>query len=198
MPSGWKKPASAGRSISSRTTTAATCSSTFKTFRNAPTGSPLQLQGHAREPEGQFEYDAMHDSLPAVSWIIPTSTQSEHPDYMPAAGAAFVASKLDAIAANPEVWAKTVFILNYDENDGLFDHVPPPVAARRHAAGIRRRLADRRRLPRAVHHRLALDGRRLGLQPAVRSHLGAAVPGEIHRRARAQHHRLAPQDASAT
>ena len=46
---------------------------------------------------------------------------------MPAAGAAFIASKLDAIAANPDVWAKTVFIINYDENDGLFDHVPPPV-----------------------------------------------------------------------
>jgi len=38
-----------------------------------------------------------------------------------------VASKIDAIAANPNVWAKTVFILNYDENDGLFDHVAPPV-----------------------------------------------------------------------
>jgi len=37
-----------------------------------------------------------------------------------------VASKIDAIAANPDVWAKTVFILSYDENDGLFDHVPPP------------------------------------------------------------------------
>jgi phospholipase C len=46
---------------------------------------------------------------------------------MPAAGAAFVASKINAIAANPEVWAKTAFILNYDENDGLFDHVAPPV-----------------------------------------------------------------------
>ena len=46
---------------------------------------------------------------------------------MPAAGAAFVASKIDAIAANPEVWKKTAFILNYDENDGIFDHVPPPV-----------------------------------------------------------------------
>lgn len=46
---------------------------------------------------------------------------------MPADGAAFVANKIDAIAANPDVWAKTVFILNYDENDGLFDHVPPPV-----------------------------------------------------------------------
>jgi phospholipase C len=46
---------------------------------------------------------------------------------MPADGAAFVASKIDALAANPEVWAKTLFILNYDENDGNFDHVAPPV-----------------------------------------------------------------------
>lgn len=45
---------------------------------------------------------------------------------MPAAGAAFVASKIDAIAANPKVWAKTIFILDYDENDGIFDHVVPP------------------------------------------------------------------------
>jgi phospholipase C len=46
---------------------------------------------------------------------------------MPADGAAFIASKIDAIAANPEVWAKTLFVLNYDENDGIFDHVAPPV-----------------------------------------------------------------------
>jgi len=47
---------------------------------------------------------------------------------MPAAGADFVASKVAAIAANPEVFAKTVFILVYDENDGFFDHVTPPTA----------------------------------------------------------------------
>jgi phospholipase C len=99
----------------------------FKLFQQAIAGSPLYSRGMQVSPEGQFEYDAMHDKLPAVSWIIPTSFQSEHPDYMPADGAAFVASKIDAIAANPDVWAKTVFILNYDENDGLFDHVPPPV-----------------------------------------------------------------------
>jgi phospholipase C len=34
--------------------------------------------------------------------------------------------KLDAIVANRELWESTVVILNYDENDGLFDHVPPP------------------------------------------------------------------------
>jgi phospholipase C len=102
---------------------------TFRTFRQAEFDSPLRMKGLMHGPEGQFEYDAINDRLPAVSWIIPTSTQSEHPDFMPAAGAAFVASKIDAIAANPEVWAKTAFILCYDENDGIFDHVAPPVPA---------------------------------------------------------------------
>ena len=102
---------------------------TFKVFREASQGSPLYTKGMLRSPEGQFEYDAANDKLPAVSWVIPTGYQSEHPDYMPAEGAAFVASKIDAIAANPDVWAKTVFILNYDENDGIFDHVAPPVPA---------------------------------------------------------------------
>ncbi|HEY1793636.1 MAG TPA: alkaline phosphatase family protein [Opitutaceae bacterium] len=101
---------------------------TFRAFRTSPYDSPLRLKGLMHGPEGEFEYDAINDRLPTVSWIIPTSTQSEHPDFMPAAGAAFVASKIDAIAANPEVWAKTLFILCYDENDGIFDHVAPPVA----------------------------------------------------------------------
>ena len=100
----------------------------------------------------------MHDRLPTVSWLVPTSYQSEHPDYTPAAGADFVASKIDAIAANPDVWAKTVFILNYDENDGLFDHVLPPTAPAGTRAGeYVNGAAHRRRLPGAVHHRLAVD-----------------------------------------
>jgi len=100
----------------------------FASFRNAPVSSTLYQSGLRTFAPGQFEYDAIHDRLPFVSWIIPTSYQSEHPDYTPAAGADFVASKIDAIAANPDVWNSTVFILNYDENDGLFDHVVPPTA----------------------------------------------------------------------
>jgi phospholipase C len=100
---------------------------TFRKFHEAPKSSALYRRGMVRGQEGQFEYDAVNDKLPAVSWVIPTSYQSEHPDYMPADGAAFIASKIDAIASNPDVWAKTVFILNYDENDGIFDHVAPPV-----------------------------------------------------------------------
>ena len=98
----------------------------FKVFQQAVPGSALYERGLRFCREGQFAFDAINDRLPAVSWIMPTMERSEHPDYMPAAGAAFVAGIVDAIAANPEVWAKTAFILNYDENDGLFDHVVPP------------------------------------------------------------------------
>ncbi|WP_316528395.1 alkaline phosphatase family protein [Kitasatospora brasiliensis] len=101
--------------------------SLFRSFQQAEPGSPLHHRGMTARPAGTFEDDARNDRLPAVSWILPTSHQSEHPDYLPAAGADYVASKIEAIASNPEVWAKTVFILDYDENDGLFDHVPPPV-----------------------------------------------------------------------
>jgi phospholipase C len=99
----------------------------FAAFQNAPVSSALFRDGLRTYSAGQFEYDAAHGRLPTVSWIIPTSYQSEHPNYTPAAGADFVASKIDAIAANPDVWRTTLFVLNYDENDGLFDHVPPPV-----------------------------------------------------------------------
>ncbi|MBF9067243.1 alkaline phosphatase family protein [Streptacidiphilus fuscans] len=102
--------------------------SEFQTFQDAQPGDPLHDRGMVAQPAGTFEDDARNDRLPAVSWILPTSYQSEHPNYLPAAGADFVASKIEAIASNPEVWAKTVFILNYDENDGLFDHVPPLTA----------------------------------------------------------------------
>jgi phospholipase C len=99
----------------------------FRQFKDAAVGSPLRTKGTTIVSEGQFEYDARNDRLPAVSWLCPTADACEHPDRLPAAGAEFIASKLNALAANPDVWAKTVFIVNYDENDGLFDHVAPPV-----------------------------------------------------------------------
>lgn len=109
----------------------------FSQFNNLPPDSPLNIYANgvstlyngqpASDPTQAFEEDAKAGNLPTVSWIIPTSTQSEHPAFLPAAGAAFVASKIAAIASNPQMWESTVFILNYDENDGLFDHVSPIV-----------------------------------------------------------------------
>src|SRR5262249_27464773 len=33
---------------------------------------------------------------------------------------------LDALTANPKVWAKTVLIYTFDEAGGFFDHIVPP------------------------------------------------------------------------
>jgi len=35
---------------------------------------------------------------------------------------------LEAFWSNPKLWSRTAFVLVYDENDGLFDHVVPPTA----------------------------------------------------------------------
>lgn len=64
----------------------------FDQYQTAPMSSPLYQNAMRFYPAGQFEYDAAHDQLPTVSWILPTSYQSEHPDYMPAAGAEDAAS----------------------------------------------------------------------------------------------------------
>jgi phospholipase C len=98
----------------------------FKQYANAPASSPLYQNAMIKRPAGWFEHDARNDRLPQVSWLVAPSAQCEHPNWMPAAGAEYIASKLEAIASNPDVWAKTLFILTYDENDGYFDHVPPP------------------------------------------------------------------------
>lgn len=100
----------------------------FKQYANAPSSSPLRQRGIVFGQAGDFEADARADRLPQVSWLVAPTAQTEHPDYFPAAGAEYIAQKLDAIASNPDVWAKTAFILCYDENDGLFDHVVPPTA----------------------------------------------------------------------
>ena len=68
-------------------------------------------------------------TLPQVSWIVATAEGSEHPGpSSPAQGADYTSRVLDALTADPEVWAKTVLFVNFDENDGFFDHMPPPAA----------------------------------------------------------------------
>ncbi|GAA0670491.1 phospholipase C, phosphocholine-specific [Kitasatospora atroaurantiaca] len=91
----------------------------------------LYDRGLARLGPGQlasaFRADVEAGRLPAVSWIVAPEAQSEHPDWGPNTGADLVKEVLDALASNTAVWNKTLFLLTYDENDGFFDHVPPPV-----------------------------------------------------------------------
>ncbi|MGI5444093.1 alkaline phosphatase family protein [Streptomyces shenzhenensis] len=73
--------------------------------------------------------DIKKGTLPQVSWIVPTAALSEHPSSSTPVGSAnLVYDLLDAIASDPKTWSKTALFINFDENDGYFDHVPAPVA----------------------------------------------------------------------
>ena len=73
-----------------------------------------------------FAADVAAGTLPQVSWLMPPAPNCEHPATPPAYGEYLVAQILEILVSNPEVWAQTVFIVNYDENGGFFDHVAPP------------------------------------------------------------------------
>ncbi|MEZ0112092.1 phospholipase C [Catenulispora sp. EB89] len=64
--------------------------------------------------------------LPAVSWIVAPYGWSEHPGADTMHGERYTKKVLDILQSNPDIWNHTLFILNYDENDGKFDHVLPP------------------------------------------------------------------------
>ncbi|WP_386069912.1 phosphocholine-specific phospholipase C [Tahibacter sp. UC22_41] len=116
----------------------------FRSFRGIATNSPLYRRGRDYAPGSnaanayatlgqpliqQFRNDVANGTLPQVSWIVAPFSMCEHPEAAPAYGEALTAQLLAALAANPEVWSKTVFIVTYDENGGFFDHVPSHVPA---------------------------------------------------------------------
>jgi phospholipase C len=100
----------------------------FQNFVNAPVGSSLQARGMSTRNLTQLKADVQAGNLPQVSWLLPPAAYSEHPKYTPLYGANYIATILDALTSNPDVWSKTVLFIMYDENDGFFDHMVPPQA----------------------------------------------------------------------
>ncbi|MDT9000734.1 phospholipase C, phosphocholine-specific [Paucibacter sp. APW11] len=96
-------------------------------YQRAGFSPALRDRGISTRDLALLKADVLADRLPQVSWIVATAEGSEHPGpSSPASGADYTARVLDALTANPEVWSKTVLFLNFDENDGFFDHMPPP------------------------------------------------------------------------
>ncbi|CDG19458.1 phosphocholine-specific phospholipase C [Xenorhabdus doucetiae] len=76
-----------------------------------------------------FRADVQQGKLPQVSWIVAPAAYSEHPGpSCPVQGGWFTQEILNALTDDPQVWSKTVLLVNYDENDGFFDHMPSPSA----------------------------------------------------------------------
>jgi phospholipase C len=112
----------------------------FDQFANADPSSPLYQNAFsyygpdvnggltANPSPNDFAKDVAAGNLPQVSWIVSPDSYDEHPPAPPALGEWYTQQILDTLTSNPEVWASTVLFVMYDENDGFFDHVPPPTA----------------------------------------------------------------------
>ncbi len=81
----------------------------------------------------KFYADAAAGTLPNVVYVDPRaleegntgSSGDDHPHADIRVGEHFMQSVFNAVAHSP-LWAKTVFIITYDEWGGFFDHVAPP------------------------------------------------------------------------
>jgi phospholipase C len=76
--------------------------------------------------ETDFLEDLASGELPAVSWLIPDTADSEHPGGSTMCiGENWTVNVLNALQQSPE-WEKTAVIITWDDFGGYYDHVPPP------------------------------------------------------------------------
>ena len=64
-------------------------------------------------------------TLPAVSWVVPNSRDSEHPPALVSTGQAYVTNLVNTVMAGPD-WSSTAIFLSWDDWGGFYDHVVPP------------------------------------------------------------------------
>ncbi|MBL1258457.1 phosphocholine-specific phospholipase C [Methylocystis sp. Sn-Cys] len=115
----------------------------FHQYQNAQPGAPLadKAKTGTNIAVGGALFDILRDdvrrnALPQVSWITAPEAYTEHSNWPVNYGAWYISQVLDALTSNPEVWSKTVLIINYDENDGFFDHVVAPYAPQSPSQGL--------------------------------------------------------------
>jgi phospholipase C len=82
-----------------------------------------------------FRSDVNSGKLPQVSWIVAPAGYTEHSDWPIDYGAWYISQVFDILVSNPDVFSKTVFIINYDEADGSFDHIVPATSPQSAAFG---------------------------------------------------------------
>jgi phospholipase C len=76
-------------------------------------------------PFQDFLKAARNGTLPAVSWITPTQSVSDHPPALLTNGQAYVTGVINAIMRSKD-WDSTAIFLAWDDWGGFYDHVRPP------------------------------------------------------------------------
>jgi phospholipase C len=112
---------------------AMTCAPVPQNFQTPGIWNPLPLFGdvqqdyqlHNIQPLVSYLKAARTGTLPAVSWIVPSADDSEHPPASVHRGQAYVTALVNAAMESPD-WDSTAIFLSWDDWGGFYDGVVPP------------------------------------------------------------------------
>jgi phospholipase C len=77
-------------------------------------------------PETNIFNDINLGQLPAVSWVIPTGSNSDHANELSDSGPSWVGDVVNAIGTS-KYWNNTVIFVTWDDWGGWYDHVKPQI-----------------------------------------------------------------------
>ncbi len=112
---------------------AETCAPVPQNWQTPGIWNPLPLFGdvqqdhqlHNVEPLPNFLSAAKAGTLPAVSWVVPSAADSDHPPASVHMGQAYVTALINAVMKGPD-WNSTAIFLSWDDWGGFYDNVVPP------------------------------------------------------------------------
>ena len=112
---------------------AETCNAVQQNIETPGIWNPLPLFGDVQSDHqlhnirtlGSYFHEAKTGTLPAVSWIVPSGANSDHPPASVHWGQAYVTALINAAMKSPD-WDSTAIFLSWDDWGGFYDHVVPP------------------------------------------------------------------------
>jgi phospholipase C len=92
-----------------------------------PSFTDVQRSGQESNVQGvsNFLSAARKGTLPAVSWVVPDQSHSDHPPANIHAGQSYVTNLINTVMNGPN-WNSTAIFLTWDDWGGFYDHVVPP------------------------------------------------------------------------
>jgi phospholipase C len=122
---------------------AETCAAVKQNVQTPGIWNPLPLFGDVQQDHQlhniqtlrSYLHAARKGTLPAVSWIVPSGANSDHPPASVHRSQAYVTAIINAAMKSPD-WKSTAIFLSWDDWGGFYDHVVPP-AVDRNGYGLR-------------------------------------------------------------
>jgi phospholipase C len=91
---------------------------------------------HIASPETKIFDDISNGTLPAMSWLVPDSQNSDHPGSASDTGPSWVASVVNAVGES-SYWKSTAVVILWDDWGGFYDPVKPPKLDNQGGPGFR-------------------------------------------------------------